>query len=116
MPPGENTPLISTVRVGNPPPRYPHNVFRRFCSIALTSLVVYTFISFLVLLIIDGPGHRHGHGFFDDVWPLGWSSSPVSHHELKKLLLDAPSAESAEEWSRYYTSGNHVAGKNLSQV
>lgn len=112
MAPGETTPLISTIRVGSPPPRYRHGVLRRFCTIALTSTLVYIFISFIVLLIIDVPEHN-GAG---DGWPLSRSSDPVSHHQLRELLLRTPSAESAEEWSRYYTSGDHVAGRNYSQV
>ena len=30
--------------------------------------------------------------------------------------MDTPEAERAEEWSRYYTAGPHLAGKNLSQA
>ncbi|SPO07642.1 related to glutamate carboxypeptidase II [Cephalotrichum gorgonifer] len=117
--PGENTPLISTVRVGNPPRRYHHNVLRRFCTIALTSILTYSFLSFVILLIIDETGHhhgRHGHGFFNDVWTEGRPSKSLSHDELRELLLSAPSAEGAEEWSRYYTAGDHVAGRNYSQA
>ena len=110
MSPSETTPLISTVRVGSPPPRYRHGVFRRFCTIALTSILIYVFLTFVVLLFIDVPEH-HAH----DPWPLR-SSVPLSHHELRELLLRTPSAESAEEWSRYYTSGDHLAGRNHSQV
>jgi len=35
---------------------------------------------------------------------------------LRQILLDTPSSERAEEWSRYYTCGPHLAGKNLSQA
>ena len=111
MAPGETTPLIASVPVGSPPPRYRHGVFRRFCTIALTSVLVYIFLSFIVLLIIDDHG-----GFPDDGWPLSRSTGPLSHHELRALLLKTPSAEAAEEWSRYYTAGDHVAGRNHSQV
>ncbi|MBE3044658.1 hypothetical protein IMZ48_19275, partial [Candidatus Bathyarchaeota archaeon] len=78
------------------------------------SVLVYIFLSFIVLLIIDVPGH-HG-GFLNDGWPLSRSTGPLSHHELRALLLKTPSAEAAEEWSRYYTAGDHVAGRNHSQV
>lgn len=112
MTPSETTPLISTVQVGSRPPRYRHGILRRFCTIALTSTLVYIFISFIIVLFIDVPEH-HGHR---DGWPRSRPSDPVSHHQLRELLLRTPSTESAEEWSRYYTSGDHVAGRNYSQV
>jgi N-acetylated-alpha-linked acidic dipeptidase len=31
-------------------------------------------------------------------------------------LLDTPKEEKAQEWSKYYTSGPHLAGKNYSQA
>ena len=46
-------------------------------------------------------------------WP---QSDGLAYDELKKILLDTPSAEKAREWSKYYTSGPHLAGKNLSQA
>lgn len=112
MPPGETTPLITTVRVGNPRPRYRHGVLRRFCTIALTSTLVYIFVSYIILLIVDVPEH-HGHR---DGWPLSRSPDSLPHHQLRELLLKTPSSDGAEEWSRYYTSGDHVAGRNYSQV
>ncbi|CAK7208395.1 hypothetical protein SEUCBS140593_000158 [Sporothrix eucalyptigena] len=39
-----------------------------------------------------------------------------SNHELKKILLNTPSNDSAAEWLRYYTSGAHLAGQNYSQA
>jgi len=35
---------------------------------------------------------------------------------LKKILDEIPDASKAREWSRYYTAGPHLAGKNLSQA
>lgn len=40
----------------------------------------------------------------------------LSHEKLKKILLETPSAQHAREWSRYYASGPHLAGKNFSQA
>jgi N-acetylated-alpha-linked acidic dipeptidase len=48
------------------------------------------------------PHHRH--------------SSKVSFKELQDILLNTPKEEKAQEWSRYYTSGPHLAGKNYSQA
>ncbi|CAD6505294.1 BgTH12-00786 [Blumeria graminis f. sp. triticale] len=36
--------------------------------------------------------------------------------ELEKILLETPDEGKAKEWSRYYTSGPHLAGKNYSQA
>jgi len=46
-------------------------------------------------------------------WPQG---DGLSYSELKDILLKTPSAEKAREWSKYYTAGPHLAGKNLSQA
>ncbi|KAI9811126.1 MAG: hypothetical protein M1832_001057 [Thelocarpon impressellum] len=46
-------------------------------------------------------------------WPSG---EGLSADELEQLLLSIPQEEKAREWSRYYTSGPHLAGKNLSQA
>ncbi|PHH73822.1 hypothetical protein CDD82_5258 [Ophiocordyceps australis] len=42
--------------------------------------------------------------------------SPVSHQELRSILVDTPNAQQAREWSKYYASGPHLAGKNYSQA
>lgn len=105
----ERTPLITTVAVGTPRPRYPHQTVRRFCSIALGSSLIALLITFLVTAV-SGPPHHHSHP-----WP-GHGKKHLSYEKLQALLLDTPSAEKASEWSRYYTSGAHLAGQNLSQV
>jgi N-acetylated-alpha-linked acidic dipeptidase len=40
----------------------------------------------------------------------------LSYASLKKLLLHTPDAEKAREWSKYYTAGPHLCGKNQSQA
>jgi N-acetylated-alpha-linked acidic dipeptidase len=122
MPPTESTPLITTVTVTAPPRRklYGHDVCRRFCSIALASLLVYSALSFILSVMIDWPeSHHHHRKPYEDggLWSaLRRSRSKVSHEEVLRILMDTPEAERAEEWSRYYTSGPHLAGKNLSQA
>jgi N-acetylated-alpha-linked acidic dipeptidase len=116
--PNEHTPLLTTVRVGNPRQRYQHNVLRRFCTIALSSILISSFISFLVSVILDpgqfnSPHHHHRHRFF---WLWSNRNKYLSHEEVQTILFDTPSAEKASHWSWYYTSGPHLAGKNLSQV
>lgn len=106
--PSERTPLITTVKVGEVPRRYPHQTVRRFCSVALGSSLVALLLVFLWTFSFDPvqhhPHHHHEHG------------RHVSFDELKAILLETPSGEKAGEWSKYYTSGPHLAGKNLSQV
>jgi N-acetylated-alpha-linked acidic dipeptidase len=50
------------------------------------------------------PPHDHPH------------ASPLSFEELQAILISTPNGKKAEEWSRYYTAGPHLAGKNYSQV
>ena len=40
----------------------------------------------------------------------------MSYKELQEILLTTPKEEKAREWSQYYTSGPHLAGRNLSQA
>ncbi|ORY68618.1 uncharacterized protein BCR38DRAFT_135388 [Pseudomassariella vexata] len=100
----ETTPLITTVTVGPPRRRYPHQTLRRLCTIALSSSLVALLLTFLVTVVF-APARRHHH-----------AESRLTYEELQSLLLDTPSAEKASEWSKYYTSGPHLAGKNLSQA
>lgn len=99
----ERTPLIRTVIVAPPRQRYRHHIVRRFCTaILLCALIAVT------LLFIFAPHHHHPHHRH--------SKSKVSFKELQDILLDTPKEEKAQEWSRYYTSGPHLAGKNYSQA
>ncbi|TLD33032.1 hypothetical protein PspLS_01414 [Pyricularia sp. CBS 133598] len=114
--PGERTPLITTHQVGPQRQRYPHNVARRFCTIALSSTLIWVFFTWITTAILGrGPAHRH-HGHHDDwSWP-GHKNRRLDDEGLRKLLTQTPSSELAEEWSRYYTSGPHLAGQNYSQA
>lgn len=113
----EHTPLITTVRVRRQRHRYRHNVLRRFCTIALSSTLVWLFLSFLVTVIVfprERVPRRHNP---DDSWSWpGCKQRNVTYDQLRQILLDTPSSAKAEEWSRYYTSGPHLAGKNYSQA
>jgi N-acetylated-alpha-linked acidic dipeptidase len=121
MPPSETTPLIATVAVRPPARRtlYGHNVCRRFCTIALTCMLIYSALSFLLALMIDWPERHHHHRkpYADGgLWAALDGHRKVSHEELLDIMMDTPDSAQAEEWSRYYTSGPHLAGKNLSQA
>ncbi|KAI1801170.1 Zn-dependent exopeptidase [Daldinia bambusicola] len=105
----EYTPLITTVNVGPVRQRYPHQIIRRFCTVALGSSLIALFITFLVTVVL-APQHTTYHG-----WP-GHHKNRLTYEDLKTILLETPSPSKATEWSRYYTSGPHLAGKNLSQA
>jgi len=111
----ERTPLIATVHVAPPRPRYTHNIVRRFCTIALGSSLVVLVVIFL-LPVAFLPSHRHHH---HKPGPIGHPEHPanaLTFKELQEILLDTPKEDKAAEWSKYYTSGPHLAGKNYSQV
>lgn len=105
----ETTPLITTVVVGTPRRRYPHQTLRRFCTIALSSSLVALLITFLFQAVYDPPYKTLKS-------QLGRGKKHLRYEELQAILLDTPSAHKASEWSRYYTAGPHLAGQNLSQV
>ena len=116
----ERTPLITTVRVAPQRQRYPHTKLRRFCSIALGCLLIVVIILFLLPYAIL-PGRRGSMGDYmpgarpypHSAWP---QSDGLSFEDLQKILLSTPREENAREWSRYYTSGQHLAGRNLTQA
>ncbi|KAF4419455.1 glutamate carboxypeptidase II [Fusarium acutatum] len=109
--PDENTPLIQTVRVGTPRRRYPHQTWRRFFTLICSVTLFGGFGLFVFQTFFIGPRHHHGH-------PGSWlpGKSRLSYEELEHILLDTPDPKKAEEWSRYYTSGPHLAGANYSQA
>ncbi|KAM0808156.1 hypothetical protein AB5N19_08498 [Seiridium cardinale] len=110
----ETTPLITTVKVGTVPRRYPHQTVRRFCTIALGSSLVALLVTFLWTVAFSPLKHHHHHHHHDQ--PVHHDGGHVTFEELKAILLETPSGEKASEWSKYYTAGPHLAGKNLSQA
>ena len=106
----EITPLIASVRVAPPRQRYQHSTVRRFCTICLGSSLIALTIVFLLPLTIAPPRRHHHHH------PPSNHENGVTFKELQQILLDTPKEEKAAEWSKYYTSGPHLAGKNYSQV
>ncbi len=107
----ERTPLIATVHVAPPRERYTHTIVRRFCTIALGSSLVALVVVFLLPVALI-PDHHHRRPNYR---PHHHTSS-VPFAELQAILLDTPKEEKAQEWSKYYTSGPHLAGKNYSQA
>ncbi|KAF4631811.1 hypothetical protein G7Y89_g6323 [Cudoniella acicularis] len=108
----ERTPLITTVRIAPSRQRYQHNIVRRFCTIALGSSLVALVVLFLLPIALL-PRHHH----FKPHRPShGFGPNTLTFKELQELLINTPKEEKAQEWSKYYTSGPHLAGKNYSQA
>ena len=126
MPPSEQTPLITTVHVVPQQPRYRHSTLRRFFTIALSTLLIVAVILFLIPYT---PFHKHN---WNDDWdkssqrtpswasPYPHKSWPASQGlafgELQDIIQKTPDESKAREWSQYYASGPHLAGKNLTQA
>ena len=126
MPPNEQTPLIQTVIITPARPRYSHSTLRRFCTISLSVTLLVILILFLI------PAHWLPGDHSESEWAAGFNnylpwysrlpsrawpkSEGLSYEDLKKVLLETPQESKAREWSEYYTSGPHLAGKNLSQA
>ena len=110
----ERTPLIGTVQVAPPRRRYTHNIVRRFCTVALGSSLVALVVLFLLPVALL-PRQRHSRPHHPNK-PTDQSSNALTFKELQDILLETPNEPMAQEWSKYYTAGPHLAGKNYSQV
>lgn len=132
----ERTPLLTVVRVDQRAPRYSHGNVRRVCTSLLSAILLIAIIIFLLFLFVipdcddlkrhnhrnskiclsKHPFYRHDH-YGDNYAFLGGSSTQgMGYDDLLDILADTPNEEKVREWSRYYTSGPHLAGKNLSQA
>ncbi|KAL5612301.1 hypothetical protein BROUX41_000164 [Berkeleyomyces rouxiae] len=121
----EHTPLLRSPRTAAPGYRRRRRplsgaaIFFRWVLIGCGSVILLTGVTLALitalLLLPHGPDHMSildtvKSGFRPDL------TSKISHQELRDILTSSPSAEHSEEWSRYYTAGPHLAGKNLSQA
>ena len=113
--PSEHTPLLARVPVANPRPRYPHAVLRRFCTLALASVLIWFFLALALSASLFPDGHSHHNPSGRWTWP-GCRRRKVDYDQLQRILLDTPDSALARQWSSYYTAGAHLAGKNLSQA
>jgi N-acetylated-alpha-linked acidic dipeptidase len=131
----ERTPLIAVVRVAPPPrPRYPHSRVRGFCTFCLATLLTLAITASLLTLFFVPScehmrrRHRHTgmcvprHPFFrpragdGDKLYAALLADDGGRVDLFGILARTPNESMAREWSRYYTAGPHLAGKNLSQA
>ena len=119
--PTEQTPLITTVVIAPPRPRYSHSTIRRFCTVALgTTLIVVSILFLIPARYLPGnntesewsPSYPSSY----TPWYSPYERKGLSFKELTEVLLETPKPEKAREWQQYYTAGPHLAGKNLSQA
>lgn len=122
----ERSPLIQHVDVRPHRDRYENHRTRYICTSILTTVVLAGGIAAVVLLgngsysvspaPVPDPIVSAAAATTSDV-PDGWlGKTAFEYEELQSILLNTPDAEQAREWSEYYTSGPHLAGKNLSQA
>lgn len=119
----ERTPLIQRVDVRPHRDRYPHHRLRFFCMTLLSATILIGGVAAIIIFSITPPTHdrlakESSWSLFSAACtPHGWlHKAGIGYEELQRILLSTPKAEQAKEWSRYYTSGPHLAGKNLSQA
>jgi N-acetylated-alpha-linked acidic dipeptidase len=101
---------------------------RRFCTVVLIAVPLLTLAIVFFCVAVGGDNDLFGdrgrltpstapHTELSELPHPSWPQSDgISYTELKDILLETPSADKAREWSKYYTAGPHLAGKNLSQA
>ncbi|KAK6340203.1 hypothetical protein TWF730_001969 [Orbilia blumenaviensis] len=117
----ERSPLLAVVPTRSYGRRHRSTTCTRFCYIFFQVTIFYSILYLLILLPLR---------ILPD-WssPLKWRDIPPPHEryplpknkdlgieKLVKILQDTPDAAEAKQWSKYYSSGQHVAGKNYSQA
>jgi N-acetylated-alpha-linked acidic dipeptidase len=78
-------------------------------------LVGLTVLFLLPVALLPDHHHPH-HPHHKYPFPPPKHESALSFSELQDILISTPKEEKAQEWSKYYTSGPHLAGKNYSQA
>lgn len=124
----ERTPLLAVVQTRPARDRYPHHTLRFVCTTILTAVLLLGISTVAVLLAFLPPDEADeatgwawrayvpGAGAVEKPPPSWPKSVGFSFEDLQRLILEVPDTKKAREWSRYYTSGPHLAGKNLSQA
>ncbi|KAI9724283.1 MAG: hypothetical protein M1828_003707 [Chrysothrix sp. TS-e1954] len=116
--PTEQTPLIQVVTVAPPRERYSHQAIRKVCTLFLGGACILVGLLFLIPIAFPDfqfPGEKDFRSFLrpTEAWP---QSQGISYEELQNIVQKVPSAKKVRESSKYYTSGPHLAGTNLSQA
>jgi N-acetylated-alpha-linked acidic dipeptidase len=121
----ENTPLIAVVQTRPHRDRYTHHTLRYICTLALSAILFFgiaaVVLVFAFVPLDDSKEAAHSQSAYlpwaaldvPKAWPR---SAGIEYKDLQNILITTPDAKKAREWSKYYTSGPHLAGKNLSQA
>lgn len=119
----ERTPLLAVVQTRPHRDRYPHHRLRDICTWLLSASLFTGLIAAVLIftfLPLNGDDSDTAAGIarvLPGGLPTGWPySRGLDYDSLVEILLETPDSEKAREYSRYYTSGPHLAGKNLSQA
>ncbi|EFQ96615.1 hypothetical protein PTNB73_05098 [Pyrenophora teres f. teres] len=122
----ESTPLIQRVDVRPHRDRYPHHRLRFLCTTLLSVTIIAGGLAAVYIFSFAPPSQEEASpasrfslssSLSTSQIPEGWARKTTLDFDLlQSTLLEIPNAEKAQEWSRYYTSGPHLAGKNLSQA
>lgn len=115
----ETTPLLQRTPVAAHRQRYPHQILRRVCTALLVSTCVLVPVLFFAPFNIPWAKATKSREspqeevLLSDSW---LETNQLPFKDLLKILYDTPNEGQVKEWSSYYTSGPHLAGKNLSQA
>lgn len=121
----ERTPLIQRVDVRPHRDRYPHHRLRFVCTTILAAVTLVGGIVAVCLFTLgplnDDADPKATSAIFSSFTAStiphgGLHKTGLEYEDLQTILLGTPDSEHAKAWSRYYTSGPHLAGKNLSQA
>ena len=116
----ETTPLLLVQVNSRPRRRYRNSKLRKTCTSLLATVLIIAVLLFLlpvgaVLPVLDFLRHLlpWAHSVPHERWP---QTQGISYSSLQGFLTTIPTEEKIREWSQYYTSGPHLAGKNISQA
>ncbi|KAF3916038.1 hypothetical protein ABW21_db0201035 [Orbilia brochopaga] len=119
----ERTPLLTVVQ-SPPPPTRRHrrpNTCARFCTIVAQVAIFYSLLYLLIILPLQLIPQRHSSSPWQHMQPPH-SRYPRPRNQsldlphLISLLSETADINSTRDWSKYYSSGSHVASKNFSQA
>ena len=113
-PSSERQPLLATVPLSAPRARYPRRrLFARLVAILLGSWLALT----VTCLLFNSSCLQFATDLLAGVqqWQ-SQSQQRIPLEVLEEIMQLTPDAAHAREHSRYYTSGPHLGGKNLSQA
>ena len=114
----EHTPLLTRVHIAPYHRTHHSTTCTRFLFLVFRVILSFSLLFLLVLVPFNLFPKVH-LPFTRGILP--YPTFPASHSSLKlekllRILQETPQPEKAREWSKFYASGPHLAGKNLSQA